>query len=152
VVPTPHELTPLAPAPFARPTTAQPAADEADEAAQHSGAVQAVPEQREGLVIAVVPAAHTSAPLAPVAQAGPVFAAQVTSTKADPVTHADVAALAVNPVAHAIVQACPSAILVIPGPHGSAPLVPAPLATAVTAQPGGELTSQVATTKVVPGQ
>jgi len=76
-------------------------------------------------------------------------AAQVTSTKAFPVTHADVNALAVNPAWHAIVQACPSAILLIPGPHGSAPLVPAPLATVVTAQPGGVLTSQVTGFKVV---
>jgi len=154
VVPAPHGAAPPAPAPLRTAATAQPAAGEgagpaAALAAQHSAGVQAVPEQSEGLVIAVVPAAHISAPLAPVAQAGPAFAAQVTPTKADPETHADVNALAVNPAWHAIVQACPSAILLIPGPHGSAPLVPAPLATVVTAQPGGVLTSQVTGFKVV---
>merc|ERR1711957_27994 len=103
---------------------------------QHSAGVQAAPEQRGGLAIAVVPAAHTSAPPVAVTQAGPAFAAQVTTFKVVvPAGHAAVAALAVNPDIHVTVQAAALGILVTPVPHGSAPLVPIALLTAITAQP-----------------
>merc|ERR1740117_2745163 len=88
--------------------------------------------QEAASAILLIPAPHGSPPPLPAplvtattAQPGAAFATQVALAKVVcPAVHIDVAGLGENPPWHTLVQEAPSAILVIPAPHGSAPPAP----------------------------